>query len=209
MKPAAAVAPANRFQRRRAQTRRELLNAARRVLASKGYHRAKIADIAREADVGVGTFYLYYTTKEALFTELVEETARILKRQLDAVRAQVRDPRERSRASLEMFFQFAREHRELFRIVFGHGAEFHDVVRRAQARFVADVRANLREGMTRGVFRRNRPEVLAPALIGMSDRVLSWWLEQEAVSLPAVTESLLDFVFHGLGATRTKPKRAR
>lgn len=62
---AVASASASRFGRQRAQSRRALLEAARRVLASKGYHGAEIADIAREADVGAGTFYLDYKTKEA------------------------------------------------------------------------------------------------------------------------------------------------
>jgi len=203
--------PSNRFQRRRARTRKALLEAARSVLASKGYHGAKIADIAREADVGVGTFYLYYKTKEALFTELVDETARLLKRRLDAVRAQTSDPRQYARASTATFFRFADENRELFRIVFGHGAQFHDAVRRAQARFLTDVRDNLRQGMAQGAFRHNRPEVLAPAFIGLSYQVVSWWIEQDAVSLDEVVDSVLDFVFHGVtGGARDKraPRRA-
>ncbi|HVN86002.1 MAG TPA: TetR/AcrR family transcriptional regulator [Candidatus Binatia bacterium] len=203
------TSPPTRMQRRRAQTRRDLLMAAQRILARAGYHNAKVADIAREADVGVGTFYLYYPTKEALFTELVEETARIFKRELDALIVTTPDPSDRARASIEMFLRLARDHRELFRIVFGHGAEFHDVVRRTQARFVADVRAVLQQGMASGVFRRNRPEVLAPALIGLSDRVLSWWIEQDDVALEEVTASVLDFFFHGVGTTPVKKRRKR
>src|SRR5688500_15403860 len=81
----------NRYQRRKEKTRQELLAAAKKVLAEKGYHNTKIADIAVEADIGVGTFYLYYSTKEALFFELVEETARLLKEEIDHARAQVED----------------------------------------------------------------------------------------------------------------------
>ena len=205
-----SLAAPTRVQRRRDQTRRDLLAAAQRILANKGYHSAKVADIAREAQVGVGTFYLYYRTKEALFTELVEETARIFKLQLEALTVSALDPREHARLSIETFFRFAREHRELFRIVFGHGAEFHDVVRRVQAGFVADVRATLQHGMERGAFRRNRSDVLAPALIGLSDRVLSWWIKQDAVPLEDVTTAVLDFFFHGVGnESALKRRRGR
>ncbi|MBI4518325.1 MAG: TetR/AcrR family transcriptional regulator [Deltaproteobacteria bacterium] len=203
---AKAAAP-NRFQRRRDRTRHELLQAAQRVLARRGYHAAKVADIAREADVGVGTFYLYYKTKEAIFTELVDETGRLLRRQIEAVRARVSDPRVYVRASCEAFFQFAHEHRELFRIVFGPGGEFHEAVRRAQARFVADGFENITRGMNRGLFRRNRPEVLAQALVGISTQVVSWWIDQEAVSLAEVTEAVVDFIFHGVGGGR--PAKAK
>jgi AcrR family transcriptional regulator len=189
---------ADRPQQRRQQTSRDLLDAARGVLAEKGYHGAKVVDIARAARVGVGTFYLYYPTKEAIFIELVEDTIRKLKQELDALHASTNDPRLASRKSVEALFRFAQENRELFRIVFGHGATFHDVVRRAQEMFVADAVAHLEAGMRAGVFRKSRPDILAHAFIGMSLQVISWWIEQEDVPVEEVTETLIDLAFRGL-----------
>src|SRR3972149_4699188 len=187
-----------RLQQKREKTARELLEAARSVLAAKGYHAAKIADIAKAAGVGVGTFYLYYPTKKALFLELVQDAVQRLKRELDAVRAQVADPLTSARAGTETFFRFAQEHRELFRIVFGHGASFHDVVRRSQEMFVRDVMENLAAGMGSGAFRQGNPDIWAQAFIGMSLQVVSWWIEQEAVPIEDVTRSLTDLAFHGI-----------
>src|SRR5438034_1066417 len=91
-----AVAGPNRFERRRERTRQDLLAAATRVLAEKGLHQTKIADIAAAADVGVGTFYLHFPDKETLFDAVVEETVRRLKATVDAARDQARRRRERS-----------------------------------------------------------------------------------------------------------------
>jgi len=66
MNPASQAAAGNRFERRRERTRQDLLAAATRVLAEKGLHRTKIADIAAAADVGVGTFYLHFPDKDSL-----------------------------------------------------------------------------------------------------------------------------------------------
>jgi AcrR family transcriptional regulator len=197
---AVRVKGADRFQRQREHTARELLEAALRVLGAKGYHGTKIVDIARSAGVGVGTFYLYYPTKEAIFVELVEDSARRLKAELDAVRARTTDPLEISRASTDTFFRFAQENRELFRIVFGHDATFHDVVRRSQEMFTRDVVANLTAGMESGAFRGGNPEVWAQAFIGMSLQVVSWWIEQESVPLEEVTRSLSDLAMRGIVA---------
>src|SRR4029077_3191032 len=65
----------SRQDRRGARTRAEPLARAGRLLAPKGFHGTKIADIAAAADVGTGTFYLYLPTKDALFADLVRETA--------------------------------------------------------------------------------------------------------------------------------------
>jgi AcrR family transcriptional regulator len=198
--PAAKLKGPGRFQRQREQTAHDLLEAARTVLAAKGYHGTKIIDIARHAGVGVGTFYLYFPTKEAIFVELVEDSVRRLKAELDAARARHEDPLERSHAATETFFRFAQENRELFRIVFGHEASFHDVVRRSQEMFTRDVMENLAAGMRGGAFRDGDQRIWAQAFIGMSLQVVSWWVEQEGVSLADVTRSLTDLAFHGIVA---------
>jgi AcrR family transcriptional regulator len=203
--PATKLKGAGRFQRQREQTARELLEAARKVLAAKGYHGTKIVDIARDAGVGVGTFYLYYPTKEAIFLELVEDSVRRLKTELDAARARHDDPLQRSHVATETFFRFAQENRELFRIVFGHEASFHDVVRRSQEMFTRDVMENLAAGMRGGAFRDGDERIWAQAFIGMSLQVVSWWVEQEGVPLADVTRSLTDFAFHGIVAHAARP----
>ncbi len=194
----ALVTPLNRYQRRKEKTRQELLAAAKKVLAEKGYHNTKIADIAVEADIGVGTFYLYYSTKEALFFELVEETARLLKEEIDQARAQVEDLVEKIRAANHTFFRFAQDNRELFKIVFGHGNTFNELLRQVYATFIADAAANVAEGIRQQVFRPFHPDVVANALIGMSAQVVSWWIEQEGLSIETVAKVMTDFTLHGL-----------
>jgi AcrR family transcriptional regulator len=189
-----------RFQQRREATAREILEAARRVIAFNGFHNTKIADIARAANVGVGTFYLYYPTKQAMFLELVEDSGRKLAAQLESLRARVTEPAQLARQSTEVFLRFAQDNRELFKIVFGHGAGFHEVVRRAQDMFVRDTIDNLEAGMRAGVFRSNRADVVAQAMIGMTLQVVSWWLENESVPIEEISEALVATLFHGIAA---------
>jgi AcrR family transcriptional regulator len=199
-RPARLKGP-DRFQKRRERTARELLEAARTVLAAKGYHGTKVVDIAQAAGVGVGTFYLHYATKEAIFLELVEDTVRRLKAELDAVQAATPDPVEAARAGTETFFRFAQQNRELFRIVFGHEASFHEVVRRSQEMFVLDIEENLAAGKSIGTFRDGNTRIWAQAFIGMTLQVVSWWIEQESIPVEEVTRSLIDLAQHGTLAT--------
>jgi AcrR family transcriptional regulator len=192
----------DRAQRRREQTAGALLEAALRVLSAKGYHGTKIVDIARTAGVGVGTFYLYYPTKEALFLELVEDTVARLKIELDAVRDQVANPVEQSRTRTFTFLRFAQENRELFRIVFGHGASFHDVVRNSQEGFIRDLHEIIAGGIDDGSFRSGDAMVWAQAVIGMSLQVVSWWIEQEDdVPIEDVAAALSDLTLRGMLAS--------
>ena len=88
------IKTSNRFERRKQRTREDLLVAATRVLAAKGLHRTKIADIAAAADIGVGTFYLHFDTKEALFDAVVEDAVTRLKTAVDDARRGIDDPVE-------------------------------------------------------------------------------------------------------------------
>ena len=171
------VAPTNRFERRRERTRRDLLTAAIRVLAKKGLHDTKVADIAAAADIGVGTFYLHFPTKDALF---------------DAV--------ARIRAANAAFCRFAEENREVFRIVFGHAAAYNDVIRRAQALFAADIEETIREGVASRAFAPVPPAIAAQAVVGMATQVLSWWTEQESLSMDTLEATMIGLALRGLGA---------
>ena len=144
------VAKGNRFERRKQRTRYDLVVAATRVLANKGLQATKITDIAAAADVGVGTFYLHFETKDALYDALVEDAAQRLKAAVDAAREGIDDPVAETRAATAAMCRFARDNREVFKLVFGPAVSHHDVVRRAQAEFARDIEQTIRRGGDRG-----------------------------------------------------------
>ena len=63
---------ANRFDRRRAKTRAALVEAAQAFLA-EGQTGAPIQKVTERADVGIGTFYNHFASKEELFEVAVRE----------------------------------------------------------------------------------------------------------------------------------------
>jgi len=183
--------------RRKARTRRDLLAAAVAVFAEKGAYAATVADIAARADVGVGTLYLHFATKDALFEAVVEETALQLKAAVDEARAAANSPSEQNRFGTRAFCRFAQEHRELFKIVFGQGAH-HEVIRRAQAAFAADIEQSIRAGIAAGEFAPIAPAPAAQALVGMATQVIDWWTEQDDVSMELLEETLTTLSLTGL-----------
>ncbi len=63
-----------RWSRRKQARPAEILDAALKVFAAKGYAAARMDDIARQAGVTKGTIYLYFENKEAVFKSLVRES---------------------------------------------------------------------------------------------------------------------------------------
>ena len=68
--------------------RTAIVSAAAAVFARQGFIRTRVADIATEADVGKGTLYEYFSSKDelffAVFDELHHQTMQALHREVDA-----------------------------------------------------------------------------------------------------------------------------
>ena len=59
--------------RRKPESLAKIKRAARKLFVERGYHATRPQDIAREAGLGHGTFYLHYPDKRACFLAFVEE----------------------------------------------------------------------------------------------------------------------------------------
>lgn len=63
-------------------TRQRLLEAAIAEFGEKGFHAASVSAITTRAGIGQGTFYIYFSSKEACYAVVVESVSRLLRRAL-------------------------------------------------------------------------------------------------------------------------------
>jgi AcrR family transcriptional regulator len=185
--------------RSREATRNRLLSSARTLFSSRGLHRVTSHDIAREAGVAAGTFYLHFKDKESLFRELVYDAIEQLRGRLQRALSQSETGAAAVRAHAEALVSFAEEHRELVRIVFArdHGAaEVETDVLDYLATVGAEV---LKHRMMVGTFRPTLdPAVASQALTGMFARVVAWWIEDPTrASREAIVETLVQIQLAG------------
>ena len=66
----------------RAERRAQILAAAKEVFAEAGYHEASINAIIERAGIARGTFYLYFTSKAAVFDALLDEAMGALRKRI-------------------------------------------------------------------------------------------------------------------------------
>ena len=119
------MAAADRRELERARRKQDILQAARAVFAQDGYNRATVAAVARRADLGKGTLYLYFDTKEAILAELTLQALGELGEQLQAAvdRCSPLHPDQRLRAMADAYLAFAQHTPDYFRLLnaFDHG----------------------------------------------------------------------------------------
>ncbi|MFE4830567.1 TetR/AcrR family transcriptional regulator [Streptomyces sp. NPDC056672] len=107
------VQSANRFERRRAKTRQALIGAARGILAEQGGTDVSIQVIAERADVGFGTFYNHFDTKDDLFDAAVADALEEYGRLLDAATGGIDDPAETFAANVRLTVLLVASHPEI------------------------------------------------------------------------------------------------
>lgn len=181
------------------KTRQKLLRAAEVIFGEKGYERASIADITRKSGVALGTFYVYFPDKQSIFVEVVDELGERLRRLIAESVAGLSNRLEMEREGLRAFFEFAREHPNLYRVV--RQAEFVDeeCYRRYYDRFAKGYVRGLSQAMDAGQIRRMDPEALAYCLMGIGDFLgMRWVIWEEDPGLDRVLDAAMDLIQSGL-----------
>ena len=108
----------SRPKTKRGQARRaQILKAAELVIGEKGFSTASIADITRAAETALGTFYIYFSSKEEIFHELVLEMGRATRAMAAEAITNAPDRLTAERLGLEAFLRFVSERPALYRIV--------------------------------------------------------------------------------------------
>lgn len=82
----------NRSERRKRRTRQALLDAGQQVMAEKGVDAATMLEIAARADVGTGTAYNYFASKDDLAVSVLEQVMERLARRIEAATSGFADP---------------------------------------------------------------------------------------------------------------------
>ena len=97
--------------------RRLLLDAAVRVFARKGYHAARVGDIAEEAGVAYGLLYHYFSSKEEVLRSVFRETWRALIATIESVERGEDTPREQLRKVAEILIRSWKRDPDLVRVL--------------------------------------------------------------------------------------------
>ena len=170
---------------------KRIIDAAVMVFAKKGYASATIADIASRAEIGKGTIYEYFASKEDLFFA-VFEWFKIQTRDAAKVNIAVLggSASKRLEALSDSFMGMWQEIKDVFTLTMEFWAassssqmqdRFKANFRNTYQEFRDIVKSLIQEGIERGEFRSDiNPDSVAAALVGAWDALfLQAWLEDD------------------------------
>ncbi len=184
------------------KTRQAIFRAAERVFGRLGINRANISEITREAGVAQGTFYVHFGSKRDLIDGFVKYINRKMRRELQRTVARTKDRRDAERVGLLTFYEFLREHREIYRVV----PECEMIDPKVSLWYYKRLAQGYVQGLQQGIDRkeiRNLPAVfLGRSIMGLTHFIGLKWIVWNASAHPKMPSPLLtdivEFVLFGL-----------
>ena len=187
--------------------REEILLAAEKVFAAKGFFPTTMSDIAREAEFGTGTLYKYFKSKEELYFTLidgkVEEINCLVKSELSQKTSAV----ERIKKVLGLQFEFFERNKDFFRIYTSERNRFEWTVKDELGRglhekmiaYINILAEVMRQGIEEGEFRPLNPMDLAHALVGIVNSfIFEWIISRESYPLVSKLDTVLEIFLGGV-----------
>ena len=187
--------------------REEIVSAAEKVFAAKGFFPTTMSDIARRAEFGTGTLYKYFKSKEELYFTLidakVEEINRLVKSELSQRNSAV----ERIKKVLQLQFEFIQRNQDFFRIYISERNRFEWTVKDELGKGVHEKMVSyidilsevIAQGIKKGEFRSMDPRDLAHAFVGIVNSfVFEWLISREPYPLVSKLDTVLEIFLSGV-----------
>ena len=152
----------SRFDRRKARTRQALIDAAVRLIAEGRGDRASVQEITEEADIGFGSFYNHFDSKEELFQTASEEVLERWGQMIDRASAGVTDPAELFAVGVRITGRLGWTHPDIAGFLTGAGLGVLDTPHGLAPRALRDIEA----GQAAGRFTVPDPEIALSAVAG-------------------------------------------
>ncbi len=197
------------------ERRKELLDAAATVFRAKGYHGAKLKDVALELDRNPATIYYYYASKQELFQAVVERVVTANVADAVNVRRGELPPAEKLRAILKLLMRsYDANYPHMFVFLQEDPARLEGTTPEWTARmtkwsrdYYRSIREIISDGLGDGTLVSDKPAwFLAHSVIGMVNWTYRWYQPDGDLSADEAGDGFADLILNGLAAPKPRQK---
>jgi TetR/AcrR family transcriptional regulator len=187
--------------------RREILSAAEKVFAAKGFFPTTMSDIAHKAEFGTGTLYKYFKSKEELYFTLIDEKMEEINQLVKIVFSEKTTSMKKIEKVLRLLFEFIEKNQDFFRIYISERNRFEWTVKDDLGRtiyekmvaYIGTLSQVIKQGIKEGEFKAMNPWDLAQALVGIVNSfVFEWLISPKPYSLISRADSILEIFLRGV-----------
>jgi TetR/AcrR family transcriptional regulator, fatty acid metabolism regulator protein len=189
------------------EKRRQILEAAVRVFARKGYHTSRVGDIAEEAGVAHGLLYHYFEGKDAVLEAVFRETWGELLEAIEAVEASDEPAPEQLRQVAAIILRSWKRRPDVVRVLVREIARSPELHRRFDelGRLFAAIERIVAGGQADGRFRADiDPRLASWIFYGALEEILTGWvlgrLDDGEEAVARAERTVVEVIAGGLAA---------
>ena len=193
------------------RTRRQLLEAALRVIGRKGFAAATVDEIVREAGVSKGGAHYHFKNKESLVENIIAQEIATIEGLLKDVVDREGDPTRALVSMLQAFAEHLFDHQDLARLlsteIWRGGRAWSQQMRSGLQAVIDMVSRELQRGKEMGTVRESvDPTFAAASIVGMVVVDAMYYLDDEGgirLGRDEFVERVRNFVHHALAVSAT------
>jgi AcrR family transcriptional regulator len=181
----------------RVQREAQMLDAARRLFAERGYAAVTMDDVAAAVGVTKPLLYTYFGNKERLYVACMEPAGEALTRTVvEAVEGST-TYEEAVERGVRAFFAFVDADRDAWRVLFDEtapaGGEVARHIDETRQRLVGLVTAARLGALAAGQREAARTEIeaISTAVLGAAEALARWWLRTDSMTAAEVADLLI------------------
>lgn len=185
--------------------RTEILNAAERLFATKGFHNTTMAEVAETSEFSIGTLYQFFKSKEELYYTLVIEKFDTLHSLIKEGLNQFSKSLEQIGALIQTHLTFFQNHRDFFKIFIQErntlesqvNFKLGETIRQKYLSYIEFVTQIMKKGVKERDLKKLNPKELAFFLMGIMNSFVFQWIlnpreELLTSKLPLIRELFLE-----------------
>lgn len=151
------------------ETLDRILEEAARLFSEKGYYKTAVKDITKAANVGIGTFYIYFEDKHSLYRTLLTHYGKFIRKHIANTISRAETRTEAERAGIQAYVELVREKPWIYNIIwealYVDKELFKDYYDKFSASYVKQIKAAQAKGE---IVADYDPETLAYFLMGIT-----------------------------------------
>lgn len=183
--------------------KQQIIDAATQSFSLFGYKATTMDQVAKMANVGKGTIYTFFKSKEELLDHIVSSVISEIKHEADAAMDDRLPFSENVQRALQRIFTFRQEHEltiKLLQEVRDIGtAAVREVMKRLDREMIAYIREKIEEAMAKGEIRPCDPELTAFFMFKMYIALsIEWEKEHKPLSQQTIAELFDLYLLKGL-----------
>jgi AcrR family transcriptional regulator len=188
-----------------AARRRQLLAVALDAFDERGYHGTSMHDVAEAAGVTKPVLYQHFTSKRALYAQLVDDLGETLEQEIVSAVSQAEGPRQQVEAGFRAYFRWAVGQGTAFRVLFAERNRSDRELAAAVARVEATVADRVASFIDIDELSDDERHVLAYGVVGLAEATSRHWLRLglgEGADADAFADQVAQLAWSGLRGVR-------